>query len=95
MSRKSASATIRDLSWRRCGEAVALFLRGATATAAWPTALVVGTILSAVNQGDLIVTGAATLGTWLRVAFNYAVPFVVASIGFLSAHRVRDDASRS
>lgn len=91
MSHETACATTRDLSWRRRREAVALFLRGTTVKAAWPTALVVGTILSGVNQGDLIATGAATLETWLRVAFNYAVPFVVASIGFLSAHRVRDD----
>lgn len=94
MSQGTTSQMSRDLSWRRHREALALFLRGATAAAAWPTAVVVGTILSLVNQGDVIAGGGASLGTWLRVAFNYAVPFVVASVGFLSAHRVRDGEPR-
>lgn len=55
--------------------------------AAGPVALVVGTILSAVNQGSTIIEGAATGVTWVRVGVNYCVPFVVASIGFLSACR--------
>lgn len=49
-----------------------------------PTALVVGTILSVVNQGAVILNGTASWGTWMRVAFNYLTPYVVASIGFAS-----------
>ncbi|PSO46842.1 MAG: hypothetical protein BRC32_06075 [Actinobacteria bacterium QS_8_72_14] len=90
MSWRTARDEIPNLSWRGYREALALFLRGATVAAAWPTAVVVGIVLSVVNQGDVIVSSAPTLQTWLRVAFNFAVPFVVASIGFLSAHRVRD-----
>jgi hypothetical protein len=67
---------------------VRLFCRGVTVRAAARTALVVGTLLSAVNQGAIVWSGEATLGTWARVAFNYAVPFVVASVGFLAACRV-------
>lgn len=52
-------------------------------------AAVVGTILSAVNQGDVLLGGAAGTGTWIRVAVNFLVPFCVASIGFLSACRVQ------
>ncbi len=59
-----------------------------TVRAAGPVALVVGTILSAVNQGSTIVDGATTWVTWVRVGVNYCVPFVVASIGFLSACRL-------
>lgn len=55
-----------------------------------PTAVVVGTVLSAANQGDVLVSGDATIQTWLRIAFNYAVPYVVASLGFLSAYRRLD-----
>lgn len=77
-------------SWTRPIEAVGLFLHGHTVRTASPIAVVVGTVLSAVNQGAVIVGGDATIGTWLRVAFNYLVPFVVASVGYLSARRVRD-----
>jgi hypothetical protein len=50
---------------------------------------VVGTLLSAVNQGHLIAGGDADLVTWIRVGVNYLVPYTVASIGFLSARRIR------
>jgi hypothetical protein len=56
-------------------------------------ALVVGTILSAVNQGATIVDGTATWVTWVRVGVNYCVPFCVASIGFLAARRVPTDSN--
>lgn len=39
---------------------------------------VVGTILSVVNQGDRILSGALQGTGWLRVGFNYLVPFLVA-----------------
>src|SRR5215475_8706356 len=78
-------------AWSRPGEAVGLFLHGATARTAGPTAALVGTVLSAVNQASVIVTGHATGGTWLRVAVSYTVPYVVASAGFLSARRERPD----
>ncbi|WP_220817834.1 nitrate/nitrite transporter NrtS [Amycolatopsis echigonensis] len=77
---------VRRESWTWPGEAVGLVLRGRTAG---PTAAVVGTVLSAVNQGSLILDGQATWVTWLRVAVNDAVPYLVASIGWLSARRVR------
>ena len=64
-----------------------LFLRGRTARTAAPVAAVVGTVLSAANQGDTVLGGGAGTATWMRVAVNYLVPFCVASIGFLSARR--------
>lgn len=42
-------------------------------------------MLSAVNQGAVVIGGGATVGSWLGVAGNNAVPFVVASVGYLSA----------
>ena len=80
---------VSETTWNRPSEAVALFLRGHTVRTASPVAAVVGTLLSAVNQGAVVVGGDATIGTWLRIAFNYVVPFVVASIGYLSARRAR------
>jgi hypothetical protein len=53
-------------------------------------AAVVGTVLSAVNQGSVIVDGKATASTWVRVGVNYLVPFLVSSAGFLSASRNRE-----
>jgi NAD kinase len=81
---------VAETTWTRPIEAVGLFLHGHTVRTAIPTAGVVGTLLSAVNQGAVVVGGDATVGTWLRIAFNYVVPFVVASVGYLSARRVRD-----
>ena len=48
-------------------------------------ALVVGTLLSLVNQGDALVTGRITTATVLRVLANYAIPFVVANLGAMSS----------
>lgn len=79
----------RAATWSRPSEAVWWFLCGRCARAAAPVALVVGTILSAVNQGHLLLAGDVGTATWIRIAVNYVVPFCVASIGFLSACRVK------
>jgi len=73
--------------WSTRGEELVLFLRGATIRVGGRVAVVVGTILSAVNQGSLIVAGDATAATWIRVAVNYLTPFVVTSIGYLAGCR--------
>ena len=70
-----------SLAWSTPRECVRLFAHGVTVRTAGRVALVVGTLLSAVNQGSTIVDGDATWITWVRVAVNYCVPFVVASIG--------------
>jgi len=46
-------------------------------------ALVVGTILNLINQGDRLATG--ELLDWGKLALTYLVPFVVASFGAWSA----------
>lgn len=76
------------LAWSRPGQALELLLHGHTVRTAAPVALLVGAILSAVNQWDVILTGHAGAGTWIRVAVNFLVPFTVASWGYLSARRV-------
>jgi SAM-dependent methyltransferase len=80
-------------SWKLPRDALLLVARGRTARTALPVAAVVGTVLSLVNHGAVIVEGTAGTGTWVRVAVNYAVPFIVASIGYLLARRVRIDAT--
>lgn len=74
-------------AWTRPVEAMLLVLRGRTARVAAPVAAVVGTVISAVNQGDVIVTGEANTVTLARIAVNYVVPYIVASVAYLSACR--------
>lgn len=50
-------------------------------------ALAVGTILTAINQGDVILGGDAATLTWVKAALNYCVPFVVANLGLLAGRR--------
>jgi hypothetical protein len=50
-------------------------------------ALVVGTVLFAINQLDVVLTGKATWVTWLKVMLTYLVPFLVANYGLLVAGR--------
>lgn len=57
------------------------------------TALVVGTVLGVVNQGDVIARGDVDLVVVLKLAMNYAIPFAVSSFGFISARRLSSAAS--
>lgn len=77
-----------SVSWSRWPRASLLVIKGGTVHVAGRVAVVVGTTLSAANQGSVIASGDASAVTWLRVAVNYLAPFVVASLGYLSACRV-------
>jgi len=50
-------------------------------------AIVVGIILTLINQGSVIAAGHATAATWARCALNFIVPFLVSNAGLLSARR--------
>ncbi|HVL32249.1 MAG TPA: nitrate/nitrite transporter NrtS, partial [Actinomycetota bacterium] len=58
-----------------------------------PTAVIVGSILSAINQGGVIADGQATFLTWIRVGSNFLIPFVVANAGYCSAVLARRGAA--
>ena len=73
--------------WDTPSEALRLVLLRTTLRKTIPIALLVGTILSLINQSGVIFGGDATFVTWLRVGGNYLVPFCVSSAGFLSATR--------
>jgi hypothetical protein len=47
-------------------------------------ALVVGIVLTAINQSTVIASGHATTLTWMRCALNFLVPFLVSNAGLLS-----------
>jgi hypothetical protein len=50
-------------------------------------AIVVGIILTLINQSSVIAGGHATAATWVRCALNFVVPFLVSNAGLLSARR--------
>lgn len=50
-------------------------------------AVVVGTVLCAINQLDVLLAGRATGVTWLKIALTYLVPFLVANYGIVMASR--------
>ena len=51
------------------------------------TAAIVGTILFAINQLNVVIDGHATTLVWTKAGVTYLVPFVVSSIGILIATR--------
>ncbi len=51
-------------------------------------ALVVGTILIAINQGDLLLRGRWNTALIWKVPLTYAVPFCVATWGALTNSRI-------
>jgi hypothetical protein len=81
-------------SWTHPYEAAMLVARGRTARRALLVAAIVGTVLSLVNQAQTVLSGTSTTGAWVRVAVNYAVPFIVASMGYLSGRRTISDSTR-
>jgi len=50
-------------------------------------ALIVGLILFTINHLDEVITGRATVVTWLKGTITLFVPFIVANLGLLVASR--------
>ncbi len=67
------------------GSALAQTLRWPNLRAAFVVAVVVGSLLNLINQGDAILMGAEL--QWLKLALTYCVPFCVALYGAYSAIR--------
>jgi len=73
--------------WSQPREAVQQLASGATLRTCAPLALVVGTLLSAVNQGDVLLAGMGDERIAVKVAANLLVPFLTSSTGALLAVR--------
>ena len=56
-----------------------------------PTAAVVGTVLTAINQGTLIFAGTFPAELGWKIPLTYSVPFMVSTWGALRVSRVRID----
>lgn len=82
------------IEWHTWSDAFKLFLNGVTLKTCIPVALVVGVILSTINQSDVIFNGSSTNATWIKVGMNFVVPFCVSSYGFLNARRSENPVSR-
>ena len=80
--------------WSSAPEAVRLIALGYTFRTCFRVALVVGTLLSIVNQGSVLMTGEVTASTAIRIAINYLIPFVVSSIGYLAPFRTMQPGSQ-
>lgn len=52
-------------------------------------ALVVGTVLNAINQGDALLDGEPL--RWGKIALTYVVPYLVATYGAVTALRQKGD----
>ncbi len=75
------------LAWSTWPQAGWLIARGRTRRPAFRVALVVGTLLTVVNQADVLLPGSFSVELVARIVANFLIPYVVSSIGFLSAHR--------
>lgn len=76
--------------WSRPVEALRVVAYGPHLRRTILTALVVGTVLFAINQLNVVLVGHATSVVWLKSGLTYCVPFVVSNIGILIAtHRSR------
>jgi len=85
-----AASAARCPPWSRPGEGIRLLLGGATLRPCVPVALVVGCVLSGINEGARIASGHTGWLTWVQVGLNFVVPFLVSSYGYLAAARVPD-----
>ena len=47
-------------------------------------ALLVGVLLTAINQGSVILAGHVDTMTWIRCGLNFLIPFLVSNAGLLS-----------
>lgn len=70
-------------TWRTPREAVRVVRYRPHAWRTGLTALIVGTVLFAINHLDTVLRGAASTATWVKIGVTYLVPFTVANVGLL------------
>ena len=76
----------RDIPEPLCVQCAVLY-RPVLSTAV-RVALVVGTILTVINQGDVLLRGDITVVVALKIALTYTVPYLVSTYSALSANRL-------
>jgi hypothetical protein len=88
-SAAESTAVAAPPNWSTWGEAVRIVLYPRYLRRTVAIAIVVGTVLFAINQLDVVVNGDATTLVWLKSAVTYLVPFCVSNAGVLVASRRR------
>ncbi len=68
-------------------EALALCRERANLRRTIRIAFVVGCVLTAINQLDVLVEGKATALTGVKIGLNFVVPFVASNLGVLAGTR--------
>jgi hypothetical protein len=68
-------------------DAIAVCCRRANLRRTIKIALVVGTVLTAINEGDVLIHGQASATTAVKIAFNFMIPFIVSNLGVLAGDR--------
>lgn len=76
-------------SWATWREACQVVCCRAHLRSRFRIALVVGTLLFAINHLDVVLDGRATTVTWIKSVATFFVPFVVSNLGVLTATRRR------
>jgi len=75
--------------WAEPRHAFRQLSRGATLRTCAPVALVVGSFLSAMNEGDVLVSGTVNKRVVVKLAADLLTPFLTSSTGALLAVRTR------
>jgi hypothetical protein len=75
--------------WRGWQEAASVVLWPPHLRQTVATALIVGTILFAINQLNLVIDGHADTWLWIKTGVTYLVPFTVSNVGVLIGTRHR------
>jgi hypothetical protein len=47
--------------------------------------IVIGSVLVAINQGDVLISGAATAKTWIQIGLTFLVPYCVSTFASVQA----------
>ena len=74
-------------SWQGWREALGMVRQPGNLKRTVATALVVGTVLFAINQLNVVLDGQATPLVWIKTGVTFVVPFLVANFGILIATR--------
>lgn len=89
MRRRPPSDSTPVPTWSTWVEACRVILARRHLRATTRIAIVVGTVLFAINQLDVVLAGNASTATWVKSGVTYVVPFVVSNLGVLTATRRR------
>ena len=84
-------AHVQSPTWERWREISAVCLHPRNLRSSLAIAVCVGTVLFAINQLDVVLTGQAGPRVWVKGALTLVLPFLVSNCRNFSATRVSTD----